>query len=114
MRPVGQPDRRGRAADFLHGDHVRKVTERRTAVFLFHRDAEQAQLAQFRPQVARKFVAFVDVGGARSNPVGRERRDGFAQQVDVLAQPEVKIEHADYPVNKSVTCTTVCGIRPGS
>ncbi len=103
MRAVGQPDRRGCAADLLHRNHVREVAERRAAVFFLDRDTEQPQLAQFRPQITRKLVVCVDVGRARCNPVGGERRHGFAQQVVVVAEPEVKIEHADYSVNKSVT-----------
>jgi hypothetical protein len=51
----------------------------------------QAERADFRPQVARKLVAAVDLGGARGDLVGGEVVHGLADRVRGLA--EVEIEH---------------------
>ena len=61
MRAVGQAHRARGARDLLHDDHVREVAEAGAAAALGHGDAEQALLAERRPQVARKLVAAVDL-----------------------------------------------------
>ena len=60
VRAVGEPDRGRSAAHFLHRDHVGEVAHAGAAVLLLDGDAEQAQIAQLRPQVARKLVVAVD------------------------------------------------------
>ena len=54
-------------------------------------DAQQAGVAQLGPQVAREFVAAVDVGGARRDALAREAPDLRAHLVELLAEPEVEI-----------------------
>src|ERR1700674_5338285 len=60
------------------------------APFLLDRDAQQAKLAHWRPQVAWKIVAAIDLGGARRDLVAGKVRYGFAQPVEVLAEPEIE------------------------
>ena len=73
MRAVGQADRGRAARNLLHGDAMRQIAEPRTAVFLLDGDAGQAELAQPRPQVARKLVLAVDRIGARRDLVLENR-----------------------------------------
>src|ERR1700694_2982433 len=60
------------------------------APFLLDRDAQQAKLAHWRPQVAWKIVAAIDLGGARRDLVAGKVRYGFAQPVEVFAEPEIE------------------------
>ena len=90
MGAVGQPDGGRAAADLLHGDAVLEVAEARAAVLLLHRDAEQAQLAELRPQCARELVGLVDLGGDRRDLVGGEAAHAGAQLVGRLAEIEVE------------------------
>ena len=53
-------------------------------------DAEQAERAEFRPQMRGELVRAVDVGGERRDPVLREAAHHVAQRLDVLAKREVK------------------------
>ena len=54
MRAVRQPDRARRARDLFHRHHVREIAHPAAAVFAGHRQAEQAHLAELRPQVLRE------------------------------------------------------------
>src|SRR6184192_3283311 len=56
MRAVREPDRGRGARDLFHGDDVREIAHRRAAVFLFHRDAQQAEVAELAPEIGREFV----------------------------------------------------------
>ena len=85
MRAVGQADRCRGAAEFFHRDDVGEVAHAGAAVFLLHRDAEQAERAQFLPQVRRELVAVVDVRRARRDLVRREVAYRGAQHVDGFA-----------------------------
>src|ERR1700692_3823087 len=69
MRAVGETDRRRRPGNFLDRDAVLEVAQPRAAIFLLDGDAVEAERADFRPKVARKLVALVDVGGARRDLV---------------------------------------------
>src|SRR5689334_8169275 len=60
------------------------------AVFLARRDAEHAELAELRPQLARKRIAAVDLVGPRRDLGVGEARHGIAQCIDVLAEREVE------------------------
>ena len=91
MRAVGQADRGGRARHLLHGEAVLEIAEAGAAIFFLHRDAVQAERADLRPEIARKLVAAVDLGGARRDLVGGEVENGLADRVRSLA--EVEIEH---------------------
>ncbi len=90
MRAVRQSDRGGRAADFLHRDHVREITHVGAAVFLLDGNAQHAELAEARPQFIRKFIGAVDGGGARRDFPGGEGGDRFAQDGDGFAESEVE------------------------
>src|SRR5690349_4136670 len=90
MRAVGQADRSGGARNLFHRDAMLEIAEPRPAPFLVHRDAEQTELAELRPQIARERVAFVDLGGARRDAVLRKSADAVAQHVDVGAETETE------------------------
>ncbi len=90
VRAVGQPHRCRRAADFLHRDDVREVTHVAAAVLLGHGDAEQAHVAELRPQLVGKLVGAVDVGRARRDLGLGEFGDRVAQQVGGFAEIEVE------------------------
>ena len=89
MRAVGEADRRRRAAHLLHRDHVREVAHRRAAELFVDGDAEKAQVAHLAPEVVRKLVGAVDLGGTRRDLVGGELPDRRAQHVDRVAVVEV-------------------------
>ncbi len=67
VRAVGQAHRGGGAADLLHRDDVLEIAEARAAPFFFDGDAEEAQLAHPRPEVARELVRAVDLGRTRGD-----------------------------------------------
>src|ERR1700674_2910973 len=60
------------------------------APFLLDRDAQEAKLAHLRPQVAWKFVAAIDLGGARRDLVAGKVGHGVAQPVEVFAEAEIE------------------------
>src|SRR3954451_3295107 len=91
MRAVGQADRGGRARNLLQRDTVLEIAEPRAAILLLHGDAVQPKVPEPGPEVARKLVGFVDLGGARRDFMRREVADRFAYCVGSLAQ--VEIEH---------------------
>ena len=90
MRAVGEADRRRAARNLFHRDTMREVAEPCPAVFLRNRDAEHAELAKLRPEVARECVVAVDRVGARRDLTGREARNRFAQRVHILTEREVE------------------------
>ena len=92
MRAVGQADGAGDAADLFHGDDVLEVAETEAAVFLGHGHAEQAHLAEFGPEFARKAVAAVDLVGERRDAAQGKLPDRLAQLVDARTQLEVEID----------------------
>ena len=94
MRAVGQTDRSGGARNLLHGDAVRQIAEAGAAKFLFDGDAEQAELAELRPQLARKFVGAIDLGGERRDLVLRKAAHRVAQHVDLVAESEIEAGYA--------------------
>jgi hypothetical protein len=104
VRAVGQRYRGARPRQFLDRHQVREVAHAAAAEFLRHRHAEQAKLAQARPQVHREGVAAVDFVRQRRHLVTREPRHGVAQQVEFLTQVHVK-SHRLPPVGE-------CAERP--
>src|SRR5262249_44921172 len=91
MRAVGQPDRGGSARNFLHRDAMLEIAEARAAILLLDGDAVQAERADLRPEVARKFVALVDLGSTWCDLVARKIECGLAQRIRGLAK--IEIEH---------------------
>ncbi len=91
MRAVGQADRRRGARNLLDRDAVLEIAEPAAAIFLLDGDAVQAERADLGPEVARKLVALVDLGGARRDLVRRELLHRFADRVRGFA--EIEIEH---------------------
>src|SRR6266403_479760 len=91
MRPVGQADRGRRPRNLLDCDAMLEVTEPRAAIFLLDGNAVQAERADFRPEVAGKLIALVDLLGARRNLVGRKILDGLADSIRGFA--EIEVEH---------------------
>src|SRR5204862_3856686 len=86
----GQAHRGRRAGDFLHRDDVGEVAQSGAAQLLFDRDPEKTELAQLRPQVARKFVRAIDLRGARRDLGRGEVVDRLPQNVDGFAQSEIE------------------------
>src|SRR5207237_10814140 len=97
VRAVGKPDRRGSARDLLHRDNVGEVAHHGAAVVFLDRDAQEAELAELGPQIARKLVRAVDLGGARRDFLPGEVLHRFAQHGKGLAVIEVEKAHVgDY------------------
>ena len=91
MGAVGQPDGRRRARHLLHGDAMLEIAEPGPAILLLDSDAMHPELADLRPQLARKLVAPVDFGGARRDLVARKGMNGLANRIRGFA--EIEIEH---------------------
>src|SRR4051812_33674172 len=91
MRAIGQADRRRGARNLLDRDAMLEITEPAAAIFLLDGDAMQTERADLRPEIARKLVALVDLGGARRNFARRKILHGFADRVRGFA--EIEIEH---------------------
>ena len=64
MGAVGQAYGGRCPRDFLDRDAVLEIAEARAAIFLLDRDAVQSDCADLGPEVARKLIAAVDLGGA--------------------------------------------------
>jgi hypothetical protein len=104
MGPIRQRNRSRSTADFLHRNDVFEITQTCAAGSLLHGDAEQAQIAEFRPQLARKRVVAIDLRSNGSDVRLREGRDAGAQQFDVLAQVEVEV-FRELRLHESAPCT---------
>src|SRR6266702_8868970 len=92
MRAVGQADRSRRPRNLLDRDAMLEIAKAGSAIFLFHRDAVQAERTNLGPEVARKLVAAVDLGGARRDLVLRESMHRLANRIRGFTQ--VEIEHS--------------------
>ncbi len=103
MRPVGQTDRTAGAADLLHGHHMLQVTHARPAIFLPDGQSEQPQLPELRPKITRKLIATVDLLGAGCDLLACKLRHRLAQQIDVLAQPEIEGNHDRQSIARGAT-----------
>ena len=90
MRAVGQADRGAGARNLLHGDAMGEIAEPRPAPLLLDRDAEEPELAELRPQLPRKAVGAVDLGGVRRDLVLGKSAHRVAQHVDVAAEAEIE------------------------
>ena len=76
---------------------MREIAESGTAQLRLHGDPEQPELAEPRPEVARKSVLAIDVRGTRCDLRRREFAHGLAQQVDVFAEAEIEVLHGSTP-----------------
>ena len=90
MGAVGQADRSRGARHLLHGDAMGEIAEPGAAPFLLDGDAVQPELAHLRPEIARKHVVAIDLGGPRRDLVARKVLHRRAQLVEVLAEAEIK------------------------
>ena len=88
MGAVGQADAGRGAADLLDRDHVLEIAQAAAAILLLDRHAEQAQLAELGPQLARELVAAVDLLGQRCDLARGEARHRVADHLRLLAQVE--------------------------
>ena len=91
MGTVAEADGGGRAADFLHRDHMGKIAKPGTAVGFRHCNAVQAQFAHLRPKVARKLVGAIDMVCARGDLGGGEGADAVAQHFKFIAVVEAQL-----------------------
>ena len=90
MRAVGQADRGGGARNLLHRHAMGEIAEPGAAQFLFDGDAEEAERAELRPQLARKAVGAVDLVGVGRDLVLGESAHRVAQHVDIAAEAEIE------------------------
>ena len=67
-----------------------EIAESEAAVFLRRGDPVQPERAHLGPQVARKAVVAVDLGGARRNLVVGEGARRFADQIRGFAEVEIE------------------------
>ncbi len=102
VRAVGKSDGSRSAADFLHRDNVREIAQAGTAELFLDRDAEQPELAEFGPQVGRELIARVNRLRPGRNAVRSKSVHGLSQQVDILAEAEIKIPHSQNCLNDQV------------
>src|SRR5690606_1119975 len=92
LHAVREADRRGRAAELLDDEHLREIAEPGAAELGLERDAEEAELAELGPQVARERVLGVDLRGPGRDALGREAPDVLAQHREVLVEAEIEVE----------------------
>src|SRR5215469_10203399 len=90
MRAIGQADGRGSPRNLLQRDAMLEIAEPCPAIFLLDRDAMQPERADLRPEVARKLIALVDLGGARRDLIAGEIVNGFANCVRGFAEVEIE------------------------
>ena len=69
---------------------MREISQLRAAVLFLDGDSQHTQLAHLAPQIHRKLIGPIDLGGARRNLRLRKIAHRFAQRVDVIA--EMKVE----------------------
>jgi len=75
---------------------VRHVAEPGAAVFLADGHSEQPEVAEFTPQIARKYVATVDLAGAWSDALLGKAPYLVAYRVDGLAEAEIEFVIAEF------------------
>src|SRR5262249_29998562 len=114
VRAVGESDLGRGARDLFDRDDVREVAHRRSAVLLFHRDAEQPERAELAPQVGGELVGLIDLCGARRDLLDGERPHSFAQHGDRLAVIELEHVHGVSGVSASImrVCSMVATCVP--
>ena len=93
MGTVGETDGGRGAAQLLDRNDMLEIAQSRPAILLLDGDAVQAQLAHPGPQLARKAVGLVDLGGDRRHLGRREALDLLAQRVGSLAKAEIEGRH---------------------
>ena len=91
VRAVGEPDGAGGARDLLHGNGVGEIAEAGPAKALRHGDAEEPELTERRPEVARKLIAAVDLRGARGDALRREAPHLPPDLIDAFAEAEIAV-----------------------
>src|SRR5258708_16042845 len=85
MRPVGQADRGRRPRNLLDRDAMLEVPEPRAAIFLLDGNAVQPERADFRPEVAGKLIALVDLFSARPTLVAPKTLHHFPHTAPAFA-----------------------------
>src|SRR5262249_30167992 len=114
VRAIGEPDRGGRAGEFLPRDAGRRRAGPRPTPLLPARDAVQAELAQLGPEVARKNVAAVDLLGARRNARSGKAAHALAQHVGRLAEAEIKSANVVHAHGRHLACRQAADRPPSS
>ena len=90
MSAIGEPDRGRAAAHLLHRDAMGEITHPGAAILLLDGDAVQAERPHLRPQLDRKAVGAVYLGGERCDLVLGEIAHRRAQHVDLGAEIEIE------------------------
>ncbi len=91
VRAIGETDRGRAAAHLFHRHDMREIAHAGAAQLLLDGDAEQADRAELRPQIARERIVAVDRRRARRDLGIGEIAHAVAQHVDLGA--EIEIEH---------------------
>ncbi|MND89218.1 hypothetical protein D3C80_812680 [compost metagenome] len=92
MRTVGKADGSGSPAYLLHRHAMGEIAHVSTAVLFRNGDAVQAEFAHLRPELARKLVVAIDLGGERGYFIVGECSCAVAQRCDFRA--EIGIENS--------------------
>jgi hypothetical protein len=90
---VGQAHGGRGAGDFLHGHHMFQIAQAEAAPFFLDGNAVQAKVAHLRPELTRKAVGLVDVGGDRRDLGGGEPGRGVPKGVDSFSKAKVQAGH---------------------
>ena len=90
VSPIREANRGRRAADFFHRDCVFEIAKPGAAIVFAHRNAMQTQFAHFRPELARKLIAGVDVRRNRRDLVLRKPVNGFADHLGFIGKTKLK------------------------
>src|SRR5579883_718544 len=92
MRAVREADRPRGPRDLLHGDGVGEIAEPGAPPALRHGDAEEAELPERGPEVARELILAIDLGGARRDVLRREAMHLLTDLLDTLAEAEIALQ----------------------
>src|SRR5438874_11500214 len=82
-----------------------EIAEAEAAPFFFDGDAVQSELTHLRPQVAREFVRFIDLGGDRFDLIFGKAPRSLADRIGHLAEVEIEsgLGHARSPVRRGAS-----------
>ena len=90
MGAIGQADRGRGARNLLQRDDMGEIAHVGAAVLLRDRHAEQAEVAEFLPEIGGKFIVAVDLFRAGRDFGQGEGAHAVAQHVDLVAESEIQ------------------------